>query len=59
MNYSWILFKGAILFLFVEKQPLESTADHIILYKNNVTGHGEDFGHVCCQPVTDKQNNRN
>lgn len=47
------------MYLFVENQPLESTADHIITYTNNVTGHGEDFGHICCQPVTDKHRNIN
>ncbi len=54
MNYSWILFKGAIWQLFVENQPLQCAAEHIILCNNNVIGHGEDFGHICSQPLTDR-----
>ncbi len=43
MNYSCILFKGAIWLLFVENQPLEGTTEHIFFYNNKVIGHGEDL----------------
>ncbi len=46
-----IFFKRAVWQLFFCGQPVEGTADHILLYDNQITGHCKHFSHVCCQPV--------
>lgn len=55
MNHWGMFFKGAIWHLGIQNQPLDGAAENIFIYANDVTGHSEDFGHVCCQPVPQRK----